>query len=130
MLHRIYSIILVLLLSLNASPAMASETFSMQRFQELQEKNALILVDVYASWCPTCTRQQEILDDYLAQRPDAELHILKIDFDKQKKWVRHFKAPRQSTFILYRGEQRIWFSVAETDKEVIFQRLDEAREAS
>lgn len=97
--------------------------FTKERFDELQERDALILVDVYADWCPTCKSQQEVLADFRQEHPDVGLHVLKVDFDEQKEWVRHFEAPRQSTLILFRGEERLWFGVAENRRDVIFQRI-------
>lgn len=97
--------------------------FTEERFDELQERDALILVDVYADWCPTCKSQQEVLADFREEHPDVPLHVLKVDFDEQKEWVRHFEAPRQSTLILFRGEERLWFRVAENRRDVIFRRI-------
>ena len=37
--------------------------------------------------------------------------------------MRHFKAPRQSTFLLFKGEEQLWFAVAEVRDAVIFDRL-------
>ena len=113
------------------SPVRAdSESFTMERFEELQAQNALILVDVHATWCPTCARQTKILKEYKAQRPNVGLHWLKVDFDKQKKWVKHFRAPRQSTLLLFRGKQQLWFSVAETRAEQVFKNIDAAAGAT
>lgn len=114
--------------AVNAVSADVEKTsFTEERFKALQEQeNTLILLDVHAEWCPTCAKQGEALAEYQAQNPEVPLTILNIDFDDQKKWVKHFKAPRQSTLILYRGEERLWFSVAETRKDVIFEALDEA----
>jgi thioredoxin 1 len=105
------------------------EAFTQERFAALQQEGALILLDVHADWCPTCARQQQILADFHAQYPDVPLHVLRIDFDSQKRYVRQFRAPRQSTFILYRGTERVWFSVAETSPEVIFSELNKAAAA-
>ncbi len=102
------------------------EAFSPERFTQLQEEEALVLIDVWAKWCPTCARQEKILADYQRDRPDTELHILVVDFDEQKKWVKHFRAPRQSTFLLYHGSEQVWFSVAETDSDRIYEQLDAA----
>lgn len=102
------------------------EPFTDERFTALQEEGAVILLDVFADWCPTCAGQQEILAEYQRQNPDAPLHILTIDFDDQKQEVRRFRAPRQSTLILYRGTEQLWFSIAETRQEKIFAALDEA----
>ncbi len=117
--------LLALLLSVSAS-AFDQKSFSKELFDELQQAGALILVDIHADWCPTCARQQDILAAYQEERPEVSLHILRVDFDSQKEWVRHFRAPRQSTLLLYRGEEQLWFSVAETNREAIFQQLDQA----
>lgn len=102
------------------------ERFELERFQELQEANALVLIDVAASWCPTCARQKTLVARYRAEHPDVPLHVLRVDYDYQKKWVQHFKAPRQSTLILYKGAEQVWFSVAETREEILFRAFDEA----
>ncbi len=108
-----------------ASPAIAQEkeTFTDERFEELQAEGAVILVDVWASWCPTCAQQQEVLAAFQDEHPDADFHILEVDFDERKDLVTRFEAPRQSTLILYRGEERLWFSVAETRRDRIFDQL-------
>jgi thioredoxin 1 len=64
------------------------------------------------------------LEEYQAAYPDSGLHIMRIDFDTQKEWVTHFRAPRQATLILFDGEERTWFSVAESRRNVIFEALN------
>ena len=120
--------LLLVILAFSSSTLVAAERqpFTPERFEALQAENALVLLDVWAKWCPTCARQEKILARYLEQRPQSGLQILVINFDEQKEWVRHFRAPRQSTFLLYRGDEQLWFSVAETDPDEIFSRLDAA----
>lgn len=117
---------LALLVGGNDAFAQSKESFTAERFAELQEEGALILLDVFADWCPTCAGQQKVLAAYREQHPDVPLHTLTIDFDNQKKYVREFEAPRQSTLILYHGEERVWFSVAETREDVIFGAINDA----
>lgn len=126
-MHRgIAAFLLALAMSAADAAAQEKEPFTAERFAELQEQDALILLDVFASWCGTCAQQQEVLADYRELHPEVALHTLTIDFDERKDLVRRFGAPRQSTLILYRGEERIWFSVAETRRDVIFAELNEA----
>jgi len=124
---RLLSTVLVAL-ALSAGTAMAQEheTFTPERFATLQAEGAIILLDVYADWCPTCAQQQKILAAYQERHPDAPVHFLRIDFDDQKQYVTRFRAPRQSTLILYHGDERVWFSVAETKSEAIFDALNGA----
>jgi len=116
---------LLLGMSFNAF-ALDKEAFDKERFEQLQAENQVILVDVFATWCSTCAKQQEQLKQYRQQNPDKQFVILEVDFDTDKQWVTHFRAPRQSTLILYQGDERVWFSVAETRYESIANALDEA----
>jgi hypothetical protein len=65
-----------------------------------------------------------VLTEYREKYPNVPLHTLVIDFDNQKEYVTRFRAPRQSTQILYHGEERVWFSVAETNRDRIFEAIN------
>ncbi len=112
-------------LSLSAH-ALDKEPFTQARFESLQEQGEVILVDVYAIWCPTCAKQQEVLKTYKEKNPKKSFHVLVVDFDKDKDIVRQFRAPRQSTLLLYKGKEQFWFSVAETRADIIAAELDKA----
>jgi thiol-disulfide isomerase/thioredoxin len=115
-----------LLLTVGSLSAQGREAFTEERFEALQAAGELVLVSVHADWCGTCARQSDILSAFPEKNPDTELYILVVDFDKQKDWVRHFGAPSQSTLILYRGEERVWFSVGETGEDKIYGQITEA----
>lgn len=123
----LHFVALITLLVFNAFSfaAVTTAPFDEKTFSDLQEKNAFVLIDVKAKWCPTCKKQGQILEEYQAQRPNVDLHILLVDFDTQKEWVKKLRAPRQSTLILFSGKEKIWFSVAEKRKEKIFYILDQ-----
>ncbi|TVP54479.1 MAG: thioredoxin [Halomonadaceae bacterium] len=124
---------LTLSLMLFATPALAlaleKEPFTNERFEQLREEGQLVLVDVFADWCSTCARQQEILKAYVAEHPDVDLHILEVNYDNDKAIVRQLRAPRQSTLLLYKGDRQHWFSVAETNKDAVFTNLNRAANA-
>lgn len=102
------------------------EPFSPERFAALQAKGEVVLVDIFATWCPVCAEQQRVLSAYREAHPDVRFHVLEVDFDRHKDWVRQFRAPRQSTLILFRGKEQRWYAVAETRREAIFAALHEA----
>ncbi len=114
----------------NAFAELEKEPFTPERFEELQAAGAVVLIDVYADWCPTCARQQKALEQFREKHPDEAFHILVVDFDKDKEWVRHFRAPRQSTLLIFQGHEQYWFSVAETDPKVIEKELKRALAAA
>jgi thiol-disulfide isomerase/thioredoxin len=106
------------------------EPFTQERFNELREAGAIVLVDIFADWCPTCAKQQKLIQQYREENPDNEFHILEVDFDDNKQAVRELRAPRQSTVLLFKGNEQYWYSVAETRYEVFEQELNKAFNAA
>lgn len=125
LIHKLFAIG-VLLFTVGSAQALEKEAYSQARFEALQAAGEVVLIDVYASWCPTCKKQQEALEAYRSANPEKKFTILVVDFDKNKDLVRHFRAPRQSTLLIYKGKEQFWFSVAETRPDVIAAELDKA----
>lgn len=122
MFHSLKKALMLPVLLLMAATAYAgntAESFTKERFDALQAAGAPVLIDVHAVWCPTCKRQGKILSEFQNTHAQCNLTILSVDFDDQKEWVTHFKAPRQSTLVLFNEGKRVWFSVAETRASVI-----------
>jgi thiol-disulfide isomerase/thioredoxin len=106
--------------------ALDKEPFTQTRFDALQASGAVVLIDIYAPWCPTCKQQQKVFEQFRAANPNKKFTILEVDYDKDKDVVRQFRAPRQSTLLLYRGNKQHWFAVAETRFEVISAEINKA----
>lgn len=106
--------------------AIEHESYTPERFETLQAAGQVVLLDVYADWCSTCAKQQVALEKYKIANPDKKFHIMRIDFDKQKDVVRQFRAPRQATLLLYKGQEQFWYSVAESRYEVIEAEINKA----
>jgi len=119
-------VLLTLSFAALTAQAFEKEPFTQDRFEELQAAGEVVLVDVFATWCPTCAKQQNAIAAYAEANPDNNFHVLIVDFDDDKDLVRKFRAPRQSTLLLYKGSKQVWFSVAESRPEVIAAELDKA----
>lgn len=118
---------MALMLCVGTAQAANIEPFNQARFQQLQTANKPVLVEVSADWCPTCQQQHNVLESYLKDHPKTILTIQRVDFDTQKEWVSYFKAPRQSTLILFQHGKQSWFSVGETRKTEIYKVLDSVK---
>ncbi|MBU6456062.1 MAG: thioredoxin family protein [Bradyrhizobium sp.] len=97
--------------------AIAAErrTFDAVSFKTAQERGARILVDISATWCPTCMVQKLIIDSFAEQPANSDLVIFAVDFDSQKPVVRQFGAQSQSTLIAFRGKTETGRSVGDTN---------------
>lgn len=104
---------LSLLLVANSTVA-ASEDYTAARFAELAAAHKPVLVDVYAPWCPTCRRQKAILGELFKDPKLAAINVLIVDYDNQPDVVAQFKAPRQSTLVMFNGGVETGRLIADT----------------
>lgn len=95
--------------------AVERKVFDQAGFQAAQQRGARILVDISATWCPTCKAQAPIIDSLAEQPSNADLIIFSVDFDSQKPTVRELGARSQSTLIAFRGKTETARSVGDTD---------------
>lgn len=109
--------LLAFIAAIFAAPVMAApvwQDYNPAAFSRAQEAGKIIVVDVHAVWCPTCKAQAPTLD---ALRQDAQLKdavFFKVDFDKEKAFLREHRIPRQSTVLVFRGKEETARSIAES----------------
>lgn len=101
--------------------------FTEQAFKSAQADGQPILVDISATWCPTCAQQKPIIDSLAATPAFAKLVILHVDFDTQKDVVRAMGARMQSTLIVFHGATLKGVSVGDTDPRSIKALLDKSQ---
>jgi thiol-disulfide isomerase/thioredoxin len=112
--------LIVLLLGGVAKPAGATPEwvdYAPEAFADAQQAGRTILVDVHATWCPTCKVQAPILDELLLEPSLSDVTFVKVDFDLEEAFIETYRIPRQSTILVFRGETEIARSVAETDRD-------------
>jgi thioredoxin 1 len=106
--------------------AAEEQPFTPELFQTAKDQHKSILIEIYASWCPTCRAQKPILSDLLAKPRFKDLTVLRVDFDSQKKEVRNFRANVQSTLIVFKAGEEVGRSVGQTQADAIAALLDKA----
>ncbi|HEX5394543.1 MAG TPA: thioredoxin family protein [Rhodocyclaceae bacterium] len=108
-------------LSSLASIAMAGEikVFSEQEFDRLTQAGKPVVVDVSATWCPTCKQQKPILEGLMKQPAYKDVTLLTLDFDTNKPTLKKFKVAMQSTLVAFKGAKEVGRSVGDTNAESI-----------
>ena len=104
-----------------ASPALAfdKKDYTAKDFEAAQKAGKPILVEIHATWCPTCKAQAPIISELTADPKFKNLVIFRVDFDAQKDAVKGFGARMQSTLIAYKGTKETARSVGDTKKQSI-----------
>ena len=100
------------------------KAFSPEALAEAQSAGKPILVDVFAEWCSTCKAQKPILADLKKQPKYKDLVVLTADFDKDKEALKDLGVQKQSTLIVFKGDQELVRSIGSTDPLAIEGMLD------
>lgn len=114
MLIKICKIIAISTFLLSSSlVAQAGQPFDAKAFQQAQTAGKTILIDVTASWCPTCKQQRPIVQEIEKEKPN--LVVYEVDFDTAKDALKRFRVQYQSTLIMFKGVKEVARSTGETD---------------
>ena len=106
-----------LVFCLSAAAAQADWTpYSQSAFDKLQAGGNPVLVDIYASWCPTCRAQAPIISELLNRKEYQGIAALRVDFDTQKDVVKAFHVPLQGTLIVFTGGKEVGRSTGDTTR--------------
>lgn len=114
--------------ALLAAPAFAAETipYTPAAFDTAQKAGRSMLVEIHASWCPTCKAQTKILSALETEPKFKSLLVVHVDFDSQKDAVRRFGARMQSTLIVFKDGKEMGRSVGDTNEASIAALLGKA----
>jgi thioredoxin 1 len=89
--------------------------FSASAFEAAQASGKPILIDVSASWCPTCRAQAPILSKLMGDPRFKNVVAFNVDYDSQKDVLKRFNVQRQSTLVVFKGKQEAGRSTGDTN---------------
>ena len=109
---------LALRLSTAVSLAMAGQIvpYNQQVFDHLTADGKPVVLDISATWCPTCKAQKPIVENLMKQPAFSDVTLMRIDFDSQKPLLRKYHVTMQSTLVAFKGETEVGRSVGDTSR--------------
>jgi thioredoxin 1 len=111
-----FAVLLFITAPAEAGPIQA---YSSESFARAKAAGLPILIDVHATWCPTCRAQDPIILELSRDPSFEDLVILKLDFDSQVNERRALGVSQQSTLVVYRGKAERGRGTGVTDREQI-----------
>lgn len=104
-----------------ASLAIAGDIkpFNQAEFDKLAQEGKPVVLDISATWCPTCKAQKPIIEGLMKQPAYKDVTVMSIDFDSAKPTLKKFKVTMQSTLVAFKGGKETGRSVGDTSPEGI-----------
>ena len=93
--------------------AAARKPFDAKAFEQAQAAGKTILIDVFASWCPVCKKQQPTVARLEKEKPG--LVVYEVNFDNDKNALKKFGVQAQATLIVFKGTKEMGRSTGESD---------------
>ena len=89
-----------------ARPAQAASTpYTAEAFRAAQAGGGTVVLEIWASWCPTCRAQSPIVENLMTEPKFGGARVLRVDYDAQRDVVRSFGVRSQSTLIVFKGAE-------------------------
>ncbi len=116
---KLVQIATLLALSSLMSLAMAGDIkpFNQKDFDRLTHEGKPVVLDISATWCPTCKEQKPIIDGLMKQPAYKDVTLMTLDFDTAKPTLKKFKVTMQSTLVAFKGDKEVGRSVGDTTPE-------------
>jgi thioredoxin-like negative regulator of GroEL len=116
-----------LVLCVAAALASAAEKpYTKAAFDQAVSAGQPVVLDVQASWCPTCKAQRPIVDALMKEPARRNVTLFRADFDTESALKRQLRVAQQSTFVVFKGGKEVGRSTGETRKEAIAALFDKA----
>ena len=85
-----------------------------------------VIVDVKASWCPTCKAQQPIVNALMKEPKLKGVTLFAADFDTESALKQRLNVAQQSTFVVFKGGKEVGRSTGQTSRDAIAGLFDKA----
>lgn len=116
--RRRLALLAIALPAVFALPALAAK-FTPADLIAAQKTGKPVLVEITATWCPTCKAQKAVLGELDKQARFKNFVKLEVDFDNQKSDVQALKATMQSTLIVFKGDKEMGRLVGDAKQQSI-----------
>ena len=77
------------------------EEYSTSRFEELMARGEPMLVEVYASWCPTCLLQHKALESLHDEGRGPKIRAIRVNFDRDLDFREAYGFNHTGTMVLF-----------------------------
>jgi len=88
--------------------------FDREAFNAALKTGKPVLIDISASWCPTCQAQKRVLGKLTATPKFSGYTIFEVDYDTEKDVMRSFGAQQRSTLIAFKKGKEVGRVVGDT----------------
>ena len=96
------------------------EEYDHAKFEARLAAGDPMLVEVYASWCPTCLKQHEVFEELQEAGKFQNLRAIRVDFDRDIAFRNKYNLNYTGTLMVFKDGEYIVEGAGLTDPERIY----------
>lgn len=113
--RRLALVSVFLLTQIGTVDALERRKFDPAAFAAAQNAGHSILVEVHAVWCHICWSQQAVLTELEKSPSFKKVVAFTIDYDSDESALKQLNVQKQSTLIVFKGNNEVGRSVGDTN---------------
>jgi len=83
------------------------EEYSPARFEELMASGEPVLMEIYASWCPTCLLQHRAFEELHETGRAPEIRAVRVDFDRDTSFIQAHEYQGTGMLVLFKNGREV-----------------------
>lgn len=92
--------------------------------EKLRDEKGVVLVEMYASWCPHCKKMMPVVDDIKALY-DGQVKVYQFDVDEYQDLAEVLGARSIPSFFIYKNGVQEWKYTGEIDATALSGKIQE-----
>lgn len=96
-----------------------------KKIEQLRDDNGLVLVEIYASWCPHCQRMMPVVED-IKMLLDGQANVYQFDIDENQELADNLDVQSIPTFIVFNGGEEVWRGSGEMEGSALLAHIRDA----
>lgn len=101
---------------IETTPSKSTKGMTPDEYNLRIKSDKMIVVEVYAPWCPPCKKMNPIIDSVMDEMK-GKIEVLKINFDENKDLAKYLNVESFPTVYLYKGGKHLWHGEGLMEKE-------------
>lgn len=94
----------------------------MSSFNDVINKNSVVLIDFHAEWCGPCKSLAPILKEVKSELGE-KISIIKVDVDKNQPLAVKYQVRGVPTMLLFKDGKQVWRESGVVPKQALLQEL-------
>lgn len=92
------------------------------KLEEITHSAPVVLVEVYASWCPHCRKMQKVIEQARELTSDR-VAVHRLDIDRNEEAALALRVESVPAYVLFADGTEVWRHTGEIDGDVLMAQL-------